>query len=105
MVEQRDKDLFSSSSVENMFEDADESFAGSKQEQEKVQEKKVGPVEKKYSNEQYLSINTIVQKSEKAKFKRERDKKLNINDDMDLSFDSAALRAVSKTQNVDTAIP
>ena len=30
MVEQRDKDLFSSSSVENMFEDADESFAGSK---------------------------------------------------------------------------
>ena len=30
MVEQRDKDLFSTSSVDGMFEDGDLSYAGSK---------------------------------------------------------------------------
>ena len=74
-----------------MFEDGDLSYAGSKQGQEKAEEKKeVSPIEKKYSNEQYLSINTIIQQSEQARLKREKDKKL-LNDDMDLSFDSAAL--------------
>ena len=45
-----------------MFEDADESLAGSKKEHEKVQEEKkeVSPIEKKYSGEQFLSINTII---------------------------------------------